>query len=125
MQAYTLKKQGSEISAAASILVMYFILYQVALIILDLIRLKEKTLLMSTYERLQKCVFAFKYQKHVSPEIYFFLHIRICRIWCIEKVVIMQAKSDTPHMKKTPYTRTPCSPLGSWKVDIVEVLALS
>lgn len=32
MQVYTLKKQGAEVSNAASIMVMYFILYQIALI---------------------------------------------------------------------------------------------
>ncbi len=37
MEAYTLKKQGTQISNAASILVMYFILYRAALIIFDLI----------------------------------------------------------------------------------------
>lgn len=37
MQAYTLRNQGTQISNAASILVMYFILYNVAVIIFDMI----------------------------------------------------------------------------------------
>ena len=37
MQAYTLKKQGIEISNAASIMVMWFIIYQVALISYDVV----------------------------------------------------------------------------------------
>jgi len=37
MGAYTLKKQGVQISNAASIIVMYFIIYKVALIIFDII----------------------------------------------------------------------------------------
>lgn len=43
MQAHTLKKQGSQISNAASILVMYFILYHFALIIFDVITVISKS----------------------------------------------------------------------------------
>lgn len=39
MQVYTLKRQGVEISNAASIMVMWFILYQVALILFDIVAL--------------------------------------------------------------------------------------
>jgi uncharacterized protein (TIRG00374 family) len=39
MQAYTLKQQGIQVSNAASIMVMWFILYQVALIFFDIVAL--------------------------------------------------------------------------------------
>ena len=39
MQVYTMKKQGIEVSNAASIMVMWFILYQTALIIFDVFAL--------------------------------------------------------------------------------------
>jgi uncharacterized protein (TIRG00374 family) len=39
MQAYTLKQQGIQVSNAASIMVMWFILYQVALILFDIVAL--------------------------------------------------------------------------------------
>ncbi len=39
MQVYTLKKQGVEVSNAASILVMWFIIYQIALIVFDVLAL--------------------------------------------------------------------------------------
>lgn len=42
MQVYTLKKQGSEVSNAASIMVMYFILYQVALIFYGIVAILFK-----------------------------------------------------------------------------------
>jgi len=45
-QAVTLKKQGSQISNAASILVMYFILYKTALLILEIITVAFKWRLM-------------------------------------------------------------------------------
>ncbi len=48
MQAYTLKKQGTQISNAASLLVMYFILYHFALIIFDVITVIFKADLMTT-----------------------------------------------------------------------------
>ncbi|MCQ2792763.1 MAG: flippase-like domain-containing protein, partial [Bacilli bacterium] len=48
MQAYTLKKQGSQISNAASLLVMYFILYHVALIIFDIVTVIFKAGLMTS-----------------------------------------------------------------------------
>lgn len=53
MQAYTLKKQGSQISSAASILVMYFILYQVALIIFDIVTVSFKWNLLQTIGSVQ------------------------------------------------------------------------
>lgn len=48
MQAYTLKKQGTQISNAASLLVMYFILYHFALIIFDIITVIFKADLMTS-----------------------------------------------------------------------------
>ncbi len=46
MQVYTLKKQGADVSNAASIMVMWFILYQTALIIFDIIAVIFKSNLM-------------------------------------------------------------------------------
>ena len=48
MQAYTLKKQGTQISNAASLLVMYFILYHFALIIFDIVTVIFKADLMTS-----------------------------------------------------------------------------
>ena len=48
MQAYTLKKQGTQISNAASLLVMYFILYHFALIIFDVVTVIFKADLMAS-----------------------------------------------------------------------------
>ncbi|MCQ2795772.1 MAG: flippase-like domain-containing protein [Bacilli bacterium] len=48
MQAYTLKKQGTQISNAASLLVMYFILYHSALIIFDIVTVIFKADLMTS-----------------------------------------------------------------------------
>ena len=53
MQAYTMSKQGVEVSNAASILVMWSILYQVALILFGLFGLIFKFDLLSTMETLK------------------------------------------------------------------------
>jgi len=53
MQVYTLKKQGIEVSNAASIMVMWFILYQVALIILDVAALLFEWNIISSIKSLQ------------------------------------------------------------------------
>lgn len=52
MQAYTISKQGVEVSSAASILVMWYILYQVALIIYGIVGLSFKFSLLSSMEML-------------------------------------------------------------------------
>lgn len=46
MQAYTLKKQGTQISNAASLLVMYFIIYQVDLMVFDIVTVSYKASLL-------------------------------------------------------------------------------
>lgn len=53
MQAYTLKKQGAQISNAASLLVMYFILYQVVLVIIDIAAIIFKSNLLGTIGGIQ------------------------------------------------------------------------
>lgn len=53
MQVYTLKKQGIEVSNAASIMVMWFILYQVALIIFDVAALLFEWNIISSIKSLQ------------------------------------------------------------------------